>query len=86
VPSPPQLDQEHALLIDALVLLLCDADGSDVRSLLPVDGLKTPSLSSSAPASTAVAPVAAPQAASDAILNIGNSDKMNALGDCFRES
>jgi hypothetical protein len=70
------------------VLLLCDADGSEVRSLLPVDGLKIPSSSSSssAPASTVVVPVAAPQAALDATLNIGNSDKMNATGDFCRES
>ena len=54
--SPPALDHDHAQLIDALVLLLCDADASDVRALLPVDGMKTAPSSSTALASAAVFP------------------------------
>jgi hypothetical protein len=78
---PPALDQDHAHLIDALVLLLCDADASDVRALLPADGLKTAPLSSSAPAAAAVFPATTRQIASEAMDNIGSSDKMNAIGD-----
>ena len=78
---PPALDHDHARLIDALVLLLCDADASDVRALLPADGLKTAPLSSSAPAAAAVFPATTRQIASEAMDNIGSSDKMNAIGD-----
>lgn len=81
--SPPDLDHDHAQLIDALVLLLCDADASDVCALLPVDGMKIALSSSSAPASAAVFPAATRQIASEVMGDIGSSDKMNAIGDCL---
>ena len=79
--SPPALDHDHAQLIDALVLLLCDADASDVRVLLQVDGMKTAPSSSTAPVSAAVFPAVTRQIASEVMGDIGSSDKMNAIGD-----